>query len=189
MTQKRREFGKVIFASATSICHMIVDLCREIRGNDRIRTDVMLMIGTCCKESDFFFRKQIGGGPALGIFQVEPDTALCNFRNYLQYNQRRFHQLTRIWFNIEAEIPYFEPTESDISWHLENNDLFCTIMARYKYLRDPDPIPHTASLQAEYWHRVYKTEFGAGDQSDYLRRWMAKGQGLFEDMEKVYDLK
>lgn len=188
MTLWRTEIGAIYFSNPSSIAHMIVDVCKEIKGHNRILNDVKLMIGTCAMESDFRLRRQLGGGPARGIFQVEPDTALCHFRNYLSRNPRRFHQLTKMWLNIEADVPYFEPLESDIEWHLENNDIFCAIMARFKYLRDPNPIPSSTLAQAKYWKKVYNTEFGEGVYQEYARKWSIKGNDLFAEMADFYDL-
>jgi hypothetical protein len=47
---------------------------------------VNLLLGTAAQESQFgtYFR-QIGGGPALGVFQMEPDTEIDIWDNYLRY--------------------------------------------------------------------------------------------------------
>ena len=38
-----------------------------------------LIMGTAAQESGFTYIKQLGGGPALGMFQVEPATTRSNF--------------------------------------------------------------------------------------------------------------
>lgn len=180
------DLGSIIFASPSSIAHMIVQVCKEIKGSDDVRNDVSLMIGTCAKESNFVFREQLDGGPARGIFQVEPETAVDIFRHYLRFNERRYNQLTKIWFNLQTPIPYFEPGEDDLARHLATNDVFCTVIARYKYLRDKDPIPSEPVDQAKYWHKVYQTYGGAHTWREYLKRWMDVGQEVFAQIDAHY---
>ena len=47
---------------------------------------VELLMGTCAQESALGkYRRQIGGGPALGIMQMEPNTYKDIVKNYLKY--------------------------------------------------------------------------------------------------------
>ena len=43
-----------------------------------------LIMGTAAQESGFTYIKQLGGGPALGMFQVEPATAEDILFRYLK---------------------------------------------------------------------------------------------------------
>ena len=44
-----------------------------------------LLLGTAIQESRLVYLKQIGGGPALGLFQMEPATELDLVKNYIWY--------------------------------------------------------------------------------------------------------
>ena len=47
-----------------------------------------LLLGTCAQESAYGkYRKQLGGGPALGIFQCEPATFNDIVDNFLNYKK------------------------------------------------------------------------------------------------------
>src|SRR6056300_1676988 len=44
-----------------------------------------LLLGTAIQESRLTYLKQIGGGPALGLYQIEPATHHDLYANYLSY--------------------------------------------------------------------------------------------------------
>ncbi|WP_063337609.1 MULTISPECIES: hypothetical protein [unclassified Marinomonas] len=46
-----------------------------------------LVMGTICQESGGVYLKQLGGGPALGICQMEPNTHKDIWLNYLKYQR------------------------------------------------------------------------------------------------------
>ena len=46
-----------------------------------------LILGTAIQESRLKYRKQIGGGPALGLFQMEPFTHDSIRNDYLDYRK------------------------------------------------------------------------------------------------------
>ena len=45
-----------------------------------------LVLGTAVQESRLLYIKQLGNGPALGLFQMEPATHDDIWQNYLRYN-------------------------------------------------------------------------------------------------------
>lgn len=114
-----------------------------------------LLLGTALVESRLKYLKQING-PALGIWQMEPDTHADMYRNFLDYKPEL---RTLVWtFGSDAQ-------------DLIGNLPYACAMARLKYYRDPKPIPKDLTGQAEYWKRVYNTEGGAGTVEKYLLRW------------------
>lgn len=120
-----------------------------------------LLCGTCAQESAFGkYRKQIGGGPALGIFQMEPATFDDCVENYLVYRPDLYDLILDI---------------SDVtnlySKDLEANDILSTCMARVKYLRATGAIPTTLEGQAAYWKQHYNTYKGKGTIEEYIKNY------------------
>lgn len=150
------------------IVPLIRDVCMKLTGH-ATDNEVALMLGTAAAESSLIHRKQIGGGPARGLWQMEPETGEDCFIHYLAFKHELRKKLVEVWLEIHSSIqtiPYLE----DISHHLEHYDDFACAMARIKYLRDPDPIPGTLEGQAAYWKRVYNGG-GKGTVEHYLRQW------------------
>jgi len=46
-----------------------------------------LVLGTAIVESRLSFIKQLGSGPALGLWQIEPDTHRDVYENFLEYRE------------------------------------------------------------------------------------------------------
>lgn len=122
---------------------------------------VELLMGTSAHESlGWQFRRQLGGGPALGIYQIEPFTHDDCWNNYLNY---RPDLATKILIVSGISFPNAAA--------LEHNDVYSTCIARVKYMRDPQPIPTTLTAQAEYWKRVYNTFMGKGTVQEYINHY------------------
>jgi hypothetical protein len=82
-------------------------------------------LGTAIVESKLKYRKQIGG-PALGLFQMEPNTHNDIWNNFLKYRDGLRRAIIKIFgTDLHAK-------------DLENNDDYATIMARIHYLRTPE---------------------------------------------------
>ena len=108
-----------------------------------------LLLGTCAQESHFgTYRKQIHG-PAVGIFQMEPNTF-----NWLKDKYK-------------AKFPSINDYEIN---DLEFNDKAAAIFCRLRYLADPHPLPPADNLNAiaTYWKRVYNTYLGSGTVQEFL---------------------
>lgn len=113
-----------------------------------------LVVGTALVESRLKYIKQIGGGPALGVFQMEPNTYNDIYHNYLSYrpdlkvlvDATRDGRLT----TLEEELVY--------------NLAFAAAMCRVHYVRVKHPLPaYTDAVgMAEYWKAHYNTPLGAG---------------------------
>ena len=124
-----------------------------------------LLTGTAIQESRLKYRKQIGGGPALGLFQMEPDTHHDIWKNYLAH---RIDLATRIRREfLDGKFP----CDQD----LVDNDLYATAMCRVHYMRVPKPIPLYGTYDhndprgiAEYWKKYYNTPLGAGTAEEFI---------------------
>lgn len=117
-----------------------------------------LIIGTAAHESGFRDIAQIGGGPALGICQMEPDTHNDIWKNYLRYQPDKSSKLRDL----------FDEVAGDASCMLGNVP-YAIAMCRIHYSRVPEPLPAVDDLnaQAAYWKKYYNTESGAGTVTKY----------------------
>lgn len=117
-----------------------------------------LMVGTALVESGLKYRRQVGGGPARGLFQIEPATFHDVYRRYLP---RRTGLLCRVNGLLR---PNREPLEQ-----LADNDRFACAIARLKYWMCPLPLPDAddAPALAAYWLRHYNAG-GKGTVEKFL---------------------
>lgn len=106
-----------------------------------------LVMGTAAQESGLEALHQIGGGPALGLWQMEPETHDDIWKNYLAFRQ-----------SLHARVAALLPPIPDIAVEqLVGNLPYGAVMCRIKYLRDPAPLPDKNDIagMAATWLRVY----------------------------------
>ena len=122
-----------------------------------------LLLGTAIQESRLSQRHQLGGGPALGLWQMEPFTYADIHDNYLKY---RPDLMARVLKLGEAEV------WPDAEW-LVAHDKFACGLARVKYLRAPTQLPSFGDIagQARYWKVNYNSLLGAGSEQEYISNW------------------
>lgn len=116
---------------------------------------VELLIFTCANESQGgTFLKQVKG-PALGIYQMEPNTYNDIWQNYLNYNQSLLLMINHN-FNIHS-MPVPEYMIHDLR--------FATAMARLFYARIKSPLPKADDINAiwDYYKTHYNTSSGKAD--------------------------
>jgi hypothetical protein len=121
-----------------------------------------LLLGTALQESKLCYRRQIGGGPALGLFQMEPATHADCWSNYLVYRPELAHRVLVIGGLTEPP---------DAEWLVGHDEYSCA-MARIKYLRCPAPLPPAGDISAiaEYWLKWYNGG-GKGTVDAFLANW------------------
>lgn len=112
-----------------------------------------LVTGTALAESGGQYLKQLGTGPALGLWEVEPDTEQDCWNNYLAYQ----HDLAVKLRSLLAP----GATTTQLVWNLCYGAAIC----RIKYLRATDPLPGAkdAAAMAAYHKKIYNTAGGAAD--------------------------
>lgn len=116
---------------------------------------VELLLFTCANESDGgSFIKQVNG-PALGIYQMEPNTYNDIWQNYI-YGKNDLRQLMLAHFNC--------PTMPD-EYRMIYDARFATAMARIHYARVKEPLPKLHDLDAlwNYYKKYYNTAAGKAD--------------------------
>jgi hypothetical protein len=121
-----------------------------------------LLMGTAIQESGLRSLKQIGGGPALGVFQMEPSTHDDIWMNYLNARDDLKYKVLE-WHKSKVD-------PSVMTWNLA----YATAMARVHYLRVPAPLPAESDIQGlgEYWKKYYNTPAGAGTSDEFVNNYI-----------------
>lgn len=125
---------------------------------DETTKAVPLLLGTVAAESQGGNYLHQKGGPACGIFQIEPLTLNDIADNFVAYRQDRFAQLL-------ATYPLYEWTFNRLIYDLK----FATLVARLHYMRVPQALPVTPEEAAAYWKTHYNTIKGKGTVAHFLQ--------------------
>jgi len=115
-----------------------------------------LVVGTAIVESGLRHLRQFSQGPALGIYQMEPDTASDCWR----YMRDRPDIAVKVQRLLS---PWPSP-----KIQLIGNLNYATAICRVKYWMDPKPIPDDLEGQAAIWKRVWNTPKGRGTAPRYI---------------------
>lgn len=123
-----------------------------------------LLLGTALQESDLRNTVQMGGGPALGYFQMEPATHDDIWANFLGYRTELAGKVRRL-----AGITDGTPPATLLASHHH----YAAAMTRVHYLRvkQPMPPPGDGAAMAAYWKDHYNTAGGAGSTAQFMRKW------------------
>lgn len=117
-----------------------------------------LVLGTIAQESAYGkYRKQLGGGIALGICQIEPNTFNDIVNNYLKYHPELIERIKSICNVLELN-----------SNDLYLNDKLSICMCRIHYLRQKGDIPKDLIGQANYYKKYYNTYLGKATIQQYI---------------------
>lgn len=124
-----------------------------------------LVLGTAIQESGLHHLVQMGGGPARGIFQMEPATHDDLWLNYLSYRPALVQKIN------DLELPnWYEGHDAD---EMEGNLYYAAAMCRLQYYRRPETLPDALDIRglAEYWKAFYNTANGSGTVEEFLKNW------------------
>jgi len=124
-----------------------------------------LLLGTAAQESQMGrYLRQIGGGPGLGIFQVESSTHDDIWDNYLIYRGPLLSAVTKLTV-LQM------PRTQQLVWNL----YYATAIARIHYLRVPEPLPapDDVSELGCYWKNHYNTKLGKGTVEEFVKSYTA----------------
>ena len=115
---------------------------------------VNLLLGTAAQESGLGeYIRQLGGGPALGVFQMEPATF--------------------DWLRDKYSLKYPAALQGRMAEELEW-DLFLSILtARLRYRVVPEALPSSSNTLALalYWKKHYNTPAGAGTVEQFEKNY------------------
>lgn len=125
-----------------------------------------LLVFTCAVESmGGTFLKQING-PALGIYQMEPNTFFDIWQHYIILKNDLFMKLI-----TQFACASF-PTEDRLVWDLR----FATAMARIHYARISEPLPSKSDTMYALYHyykKYYNTSQGAAEPDQSIEKYRA----------------
>ena len=118
-----------------------------------------LVYKTGMAETGYRHLKQMGGGPAIGFWQVEPATLIDILDNYVKYRPKLLEGLKSLGYSPD-----------DIETRVMSNIALQVVFCRLKYRRDKYALPLIGDLQgqARYWKRVYNTELGKGTIEHFM---------------------
>jgi hypothetical protein len=133
---------------------------------------VELVLGTGIQESRLTYLHQLGGGPAVGLFQMEPATHDDIWENYLAFRADLGKKVT--FTTIIPPGSGLQPAAAQMAGNL----YYAAAMCRIHYMRVSDPLPQPGDLKgmAEYWKEHYNTFEGAGTVEEYMEH---VGESLF----------
>lgn len=112
---------------------------------------IQLLLGTAAQESNFgTYLRQLGGGPAMGVFQMEPKT----FRWLQDKYKKEYPKI------VNGRIV------TDLEWDLR----LAILMARLRYRIVPAKLPYGYDVKglAMYWKEHYNTPLGAGTVEQFV---------------------
>jgi hypothetical protein len=132
---------------------------------------VELLIGTAYQESRLRYLHQLGGGPARGIFQMEPATHKDIWDNFIRY------QPATLKDNINNLKLVNSAMGAD---EMEGNLYYACAMARIHYYRVKEALPAEGDVagMARYWKKYYNTPLGAGTEQEYINNWRVVSREL-----------
>ncbi len=122
---------------------------------------VDLIVFTGIQESGYKYIKQLGPGPALSFWQVEPNTLHDIYQNYLKFRPE-----------LDDLIKQFltkGPFEEQLIWNLA----FGVCMCRLVYRRHKMPLPAVGDGpgMAHIWKVAYNTPEGRGTELEFVFNW------------------
>jgi hypothetical protein len=121
-----------------------------------------LVLGTGIQESLLIHRQQLGGGPALGLFQMERATHDDCWKNFLDFRK-----------SLADKVKETLAGQEPIAETMKNNDRYAAAMCRVRYMRVQEPLPKADDIpaMARYWKQYYNTPLGAGTPEEFEEKW------------------
>ena len=119
-----------------------------------------LLLGTAATETCVQCMPQMGGGPACGVFQIEPVTA---------QDLHRFLATTAVFtplLDTRCSLHGGDFDETALSRDLSYQVLLARTLY---YVRDPHPLPAVVDVveASKRWKQYYNTYLGAGTEEKY----------------------
>jgi hypothetical protein len=128
-----------------------------------------LLVATAIHESmDLQYIRQLGGGPALSLFQIEPDTHRDVWVNFIAYRPELNQLISRLRFDA------FQNQELELMGNLP----YACAIARLIYRRARGPLPDKDDVKAmaKYWKQNYNTLKGKGRVDHFINNYERYGK-------------
>lgn len=140
------------------IVRVLKDMEPEVPYSD---TAVELLMLTAAVESNLGTYIEQVGGPALGIFQMEPNTEHDIWMNYIKYKPTLMQKMNG-YCSEDTRV------DKELSWNL----CYGITMARLLYARVPAVLPeNNPKALAEYWKKHYNTHLGKGTVEKAMQKY------------------
>lgn len=168
------------------IKYVIVPTLKEIpKGYSKDAVKALLMIfaheSKGCKHI-----KQIGGGPALGVSQIEPDShddvwreggsiwanalsmGIITESNYNRFKLERRNRNNKSTEEYNAIVRKLHPSANRLMYDTR----YVVFMTRQKLFMDSGKLPSDLKEMSKYLKRVWNSNSGAADELSYYRDYM-----------------
>jgi len=124
-----------------------------------------LLVGTAAQESKLGSLLCQMDGPALGLYQIEPDTHSDLWKNFINFRP----DLSAIVYNLASKDFSLDNTANELIWNLR----YATAIARLIYERAPSPLPSADDIEGlgAYWKQYYNTPQGAGTVDEFVQNY------------------
>jgi len=129
-------------------------------------TALNLLLGTAAQESHLgTYLRQLGGGPALGVFQMEPSTEADIWNNYLFFGRADKRKAIYKISGVRS---------ANNNGALEWNIAYAICMARLQYRRIKEPFPNSFDIvgMAKYYKSYYNTLLGKGTEQEFIQNYI-----------------
>lgn len=123
-----------------------------------------LVLGTAAQESQFRYLHQMGAGPALGLWQMEPAT----YRDHWTWINARPAYARVLRATVSAANSTLNPCPDprEMCWNLA----FAAAMCRVHYFWQPFEVPQPDDVEglAHVWKIYYNSILGAGLEGQFI---------------------
>jgi len=117
-----------------------------------------LVVGTALAETQLRHFKQING-PALGFYQIEPNTFQDIYYRYLKTKRT----------DLKAKVDLLLAPSPEPMQQLITNLAFATAICRIKYWMSPHPVGDSLDDLALIYKNVYNSSLGKGSEEKFIR--------------------
>lgn len=123
-----------------------------------------LLMGTAAQESNLTYLHQLGG-PAKGVFQIEPATHDDIYKNFLHYRA-----------DLERRVTNTAGRGANLHDELVTNLAYATVIARLVYSRVKEPLPAATDIEgmAAYWKAHFNTPLGRGTEEEFVTNYRTR---------------
>lgn len=134
-----------------------------------------LVMGTAAAESHCGRHLiQLGNGPAVGIYQVEPSTAHDVVYRYLEKRPDLDHRFQSAFQLVNSHlIDWDEVNQDAVRLKLLSDLRFSTAVCRLRYWMVPEALPSADDVEglARYWKEHYNTHKGRGSIHHFIKKY------------------
>jgi hypothetical protein len=158
--------------------YVVIPALSQLAGIDYSLAADQLVMGTLAQESHGTYIKQLGKGPAMGLFQMEPATHKDIWLNYLKYKKELRESL--LFMTSDSVDENYDshgwPDHNALVW----NNRYAAAMCRAHYIRKPEVLPKANDIKAlaAYWKKHYNTVHGAGTVEEFIKNFPYELYGL-----------